>query len=84
MTDRPMEMFDGITVVLVSPKTVRVNEFLKQPESLQLFMPVWSKGELLKCREAVFSYVRRTDVDKAFGVVGGVARAVFDVKSSGS
>ena len=27
--NRPEEMFAGITVVLVSPKAIRVNEFLK-------------------------------------------------------
>ena len=42
-------------------------------------MPVWSLEELLKCRRVVFPHVLRTDVVKSFGVVGGVARAIFNV-----
>ena len=82
-TDRPGEMFGGITVVLAAPNVIRVNEFLKQAKSKRLFMPVWSEDELLKCRGAVFPHVRRTDVQKAFGVVGDVARSILHVEKLG-
>ncbi len=81
--DRPEECFVGTTVALVTPEAFRVNEFLKQVNSERFFMPVWSEDELLECQRAVFPHVRRTDVEKAFGVVGGVARAVFDVDKLG-
>ena len=75
--DRP-EMFRGTTVVLVSPKAIRVNEFMKQVKSIQFFMGVWSLGELLECRRAIFPRARCSDVRDAFRDVGGVARAVFE------
>ena len=34
--DRPKEMFMGTTVVLVLPKAIRVNEFMKQAKSIRL------------------------------------------------
>ena len=77
--DRPEENFAGTTIVLVSPAFERVKEFLKLPTSKRIFMPVWSLEELLKCRRVVFPHVLRTDVVKSFGVVGGVARAIFNV-----
>ena len=43
-------------------------------------MPVWNEDELLECRRFVFPDVPSTDVEKAFDDVGGVARAVFDMK----
>ena len=52
---------------------------MKLPTSKRIFMPVWSLEELLKCRRVVFPHVLRTDVVKSFGVVGGVARAIFNV-----
>lgn len=76
--DRPFEGFRGVTVVLVSPKGFRYHEFLKQSKSIRFFMGVWSLNELLKSREAVFPGVPKADVEHAFGVVGGVARAIFD------
>ena len=75
---RPKEMFRGTTVVLVSPKAIRVNEFMKQVKSIQFFMGVWSLGELLECRRAIFPRARCSDVRDAFRDVGGVARAVFE------
>ena len=77
--DRPKEYFDGTTVVLVSPRTGRVNEFMKQADSFLFYMPVWSLDELFECQRAVFPYVPATDVRERFGKVGGVARAVFDL-----
>ncbi|CAN0449686.1 unnamed protein product, partial [Pylaiella littoralis] len=77
---RPYEGFTGTTVVLVSPKAVRVHEFMKQEGSCRCFMPVWSLDELFECQRAVFPHVPKTDVRKRFGKVGGVARAVFNVK----
>ena len=75
---RPEEMFRGTTVVLVSPKEDRVKEFLKQSMLfLQLFMPVFDLQEVLECRQAVYPDAPLEDVRKAFGDVGGVARAVF-------
>ena len=71
-------MFRGTTVVLVSPKAIRVNEFMKQVKSIQFFMGVWSLGELLECRRAIFPRARCSDVRDAFRDVGGVARAVFE------
>ena len=76
--DRPFEGFQGITVVLVSPKTFRVKEFLKQAKCVRYFMGVWSLSELLECQRAIFPGVPSEDVEGAFGIVGGVARAVFD------
>lgn len=76
----PKENFEGTTVVFVSPDFERMKEFLKLPTSERIFMPVWSLEELLKCRRVVFPHVLDTDVVKSFGVVGGVARAVFNVK----
>lgn len=75
---KPYEGFVGITVVLVSPKQNRVNEFLKQVQSRRFFMPVWSEDELLECQRVVFRHAQSVDVRKAFEKVGGVARAVFD------
>ncbi|CAM9517557.1 unnamed protein product [Ectocarpus sp. 12 AP-2014] len=73
------EEFSGLpTVVLVSPRTGRVKEFLKQPDSRRFYMPPWSLDELLDCQQAVFPHVRETDVRERYGEVGGVARAVFD------
>ena len=75
---RPKETFEGTTVVLVSPKEDRVKEFLKQSIlDLQLFMPVFDMDEVLECRQAVYPDVPLEDVKKAFGDVGGVARAIF-------
>ena len=76
--DRPREYFQGTTVVLVSPKYERVKEFLKLADAQQIFMPVWGLDELLKCQRAVFPHVPSTFVEEAFGVVGGVARAIFN------
>jgi len=76
--DRPEEMFSGTTVVLVSPKATRVNEFLKQVKSIWYFMGVWSLSELLECQRAIFPRARCSDVEVAFRDVGGVARAVFE------
>ncbi|CAM9627633.1 unnamed protein product [Ectocarpus sp. 13 AM-2016] len=76
--DRPCEMLPGTTVVWASPKKYTVHEFMKQAKSIQYFMPVWSQDELLECQRAVFSHVEGIDVERAFGVVGGVAGAVFD------
>ncbi|CAM9758068.1 unnamed protein product [Pylaiella littoralis] len=56
---------------------------MKQDKSERFFMPVWSEDELLDCQQAVFSHVRRTAVKEAFGDVGGVPRAVFNVKRRG-
>lgn len=42
-------------------------------------MPVLSLDEPLECRRFVFPDVPTTDVERAFGDVGGVARAVFDM-----
>ena len=71
------------TVVLVSPKTTRTNDFMKQANSRRFYMPVWSLGELLECRRAIFAHVPESDVRKRFGMVGGVARAVFDADKLG-
>ncbi|CAM9756354.1 unnamed protein product [Ectocarpus sp. 4 AP-2014] len=79
--DRPREMLPGTTVVWASPKKGTVHEFMKQPSAVQYFMPVWSQDELLECRRAVFNHVEGIDVERAFGVVGGVAGAVFDKES---
>ena len=76
----PKRNFAGTTVVLVSPDFERVKEFLKLANSERIFMPVWSLGELLKCRRFVFPHVLRADVVKSFGLVGGVARAIFNAK----
>ena len=75
--DRP-EMFRGTTVVLVSPKAIRVNEFMKQVKFVRFFMGVWSLGELLECQRAIFPRARCSDVQDAFRDVRGVARAVFE------
>ena len=76
--DRPMETFAGTTVVLVSPKAIRVNEFMKQAKSVRFYMGVWSLDELLECQRAIFRGAGRSGVQDAFRDVGGVARAVFD------
>ena len=76
--DRPEELLGLPTVVLVSPRTSRVNEFMKQADSFLFYMPVWSLDELFECQRAVFPHVPETDVRERFGKVGGVARAVFD------
>ena len=75
--DKPKEILGLPTVVLVSPRTSRVNEFMKQPDSFRFYMPVWSLEELFECQRAVFPHVPETDVRERFGKVGGVARAVF-------
>ena len=77
--DKANENLAGTTVVLASLDVKRVSGFLKLPDSKQIFMPVWSLEELLKCRRAVFPHVLNADVVKSFGVVGGVARAIFNV-----
>ena len=76
--DRPDEILGLPTVVLVLPETARVNSFMKQVHSRRFYMPVWSLGELLECRRAIFAHVPEADVRERFGMVGGVARAVFD------
>ncbi|CAN0479039.1 unnamed protein product [Ectocarpus sp. 12 AP-2014] len=76
--DKPREGFTGTTVVLVSPRKDKTDQFLKQDEAYLLFMPVWSEDELLECRRIIFPHDRSDDdVRKAFEKVGGVARAVF-------
>ena len=52
--DRPKAMFRGTTIVLVLPKAIRVNEFIKQVKSIRFFMGVWSLGELLDVSELFF------------------------------
>ncbi|CAM9203125.1 unnamed protein product [Ectocarpus fasciculatus] len=81
--DKPTEILGLPTVVLVSPRTGRVNAFMKQAGSCLFYMPVWSVDELFECQRAVFPHVPETDVRERFGKVGGVARAVFDAKQFG-
>ncbi|CAN0400345.1 unnamed protein product [Pylaiella littoralis] len=79
---KPREGFTGITVVLVSPRKDKTNEFLKQDSACLLVMPVWSEDELLECRRMIFPHARSVDdVRTAFEKVGGVARAVFGPKT---
>ncbi len=40
---------------------------------------MWSLDELLERQRAIFSRARSPDVQEAFGIVGDVARTVFDV-----
>ncbi|CAM9460116.1 unnamed protein product [Ectocarpus fasciculatus] len=80
---QPEEILGLPTVVLVSPRTGRVNEFMKQAGSCLFYMPVWSVDELFECQRAVFPHVPETDVRERFGKVRGVARAVFDAKQFG-
>ncbi|CAB1111758.1 unnamed protein product [Ectocarpus sp. CCAP 1310/34] len=78
--DRPKELLGLPTVVLLSPRKSRVNEFMKQPGSRRFYMPPWCLDELFRCRQAVFPHVPETDVRERFSKVGGVARAVFDAE----
>lgn len=76
--EEPEESFEGTTVVLVPPNADRVDAFLTQDMSERYYMPVWERDKLLDCRDACFPEMPVADVDEAFGLVGGVAREVFD------
>ena len=80
--DPPEDMFAGITVVLVSPKAIKVNKFLKQVKSKRVFMPVLSLDELLDFQRVVFPGVPSADVERAFDHIGGVAEQSLILTSS--
>lgn len=75
--NKPKKILGLATVVLVSPKSGRVEEFLKLTSSKRFYMAPWGEDEVFECRQAVFPHVPATDVQERFGLVGGVARLIF-------
>lgn len=74
---RPEKISNLPTVVFVSPKIGRTEEFLKMRNSEEFCMAPWSEDELMECRRLIFPEVSQNDVQQRFDIVGGVARVVF-------
>ena len=74
----PFRSFHGVTVVTISPDPGRIHSYNKQVGPTQLFMPMWTLGELKQCRKLIFPHVPEDDVEFAYKHVGGAARQAFD------
>ncbi|GAX79590.1 hypothetical protein CEUSTIGMA_g7031.t1 [Chlamydomonas eustigma] len=69
---------EAYTVLLSSPSQERCKEFLKLMGCTTLFMPVWSKEEIEKCRVQLFSHLNAEAVSDLYEKWGGVPRFVLE------
>ncbi|CAM9617120.1 unnamed protein product [Pylaiella littoralis] len=74
---RPEKFLNLPTVVFVSPKIGRTEEFLKMDMSEEFCMAPWGEDELMECRRLIFPEISEHEVQRRFDIVGGVARVVF-------